>query len=594
MGASHQGGLDAALRRAAEARVARLSAAERGERGVVHTPIELARHMARAVDRALRERGEPGGLEGDVVVIDPACGPGVFVAAAREVGARRVVGLDLDARALGDARAILDEAGLAEGVRLLPHDTLAGPAPLDEAERAARWRVVLGNPPWASRSANRAAAFTERLLDDFRREPDGRPLRERKRGVLSDDYVRFWRWACEEALGAAGAVVALVTNASYLDGPVHRGMRACLTRWFSEIAILDLGGSALVARRGGRDENLFGVRPGAAVTTAVRPPGATGPARIRRAELRGTVVHKLDRLGEGGAEGVTIDPPGPLFAWARPSAAAPRYEAWPSLPELMPFHREGVQTNRDAFCLDRDRDRLIARLRDFAERGGEQPGRAHLATRHYDPEAAREAIRGADLDRAVRPLAYRPHERRWAALIPKVCHRPRRALLDAMDASSLALLTVRKDRGERLWAHFGACRHPVDNCWLSSRSSCRTRAFPTHRPDGAPNVSELAVAWGLADGPTLVRYALAVLAARSYRERYDSRLRLDYPRIPPPGPEAEALIEAGDAIARALIEGAPRGDEHTIGHRAVRSGALGEALAAADEAVRPRIEIHRR
>ena len=47
-------------------------------------------------------------------------------------------------------------------------------------------------------------------------------------------------------------------------------MRAALLRWFDAIEVIDLGGSALLAKAGERDGNVFGVRVGAAITVAVR------------------------------------------------------------------------------------------------------------------------------------------------------------------------------------------------------------------------------------------------------------------------------------------------------------------------------------
>ncbi|MGE0789620.1 MAG: type ISP restriction/modification enzyme [Sandaracinaceae bacterium] len=546
--------------------------------------------MVRRADLALRAAGIRRGIAGDVTVLDPACGPGVFLAAACERGARRAVGLDLDPDAVADAQAVLFGAGLASRARVMVHDTLSSPAPLGAAERAAAARLVIGNPPWAARTANRDAAYAERLLEDWKREPDGRPLEERKIGVLSDDYVRFWRWAAEEVRLAKAGVVALVTNASFLDGPVHRGMRACLMRWFDRIEVIDLGGSALIAKAKARDENLFGVRPAVAIVVASRRARRDADedapsASVTRAEIRGRRDDKIRCLDEDRLELDPIAPSSPLLAFVRGGGEQPEYDAWPSLPELMPFHREGVQTNRDAFVVDADRDALLARLAAFA-RGGDDPlASAHVASPHYDPALARAALERATPEAVVRRLAYRPFDVRWAALVAPLCHRPRPALLDAMERSSFAILTVRKDRGEREWSHFGAAREVVDNCWLSSRSSCRTRAFPTAAPDGQPNLSELGRSWGMS-AEDLARYVLAWLAAPAYRARYDARLRADYPRIPPPGAGASALVAAGERVRAAFeaVDGSDASPIRAIGHREVRSARLAEAVDAAERA----------
>ncbi|MEZ4335263.1 MAG: N-6 DNA methylase [Sandaracinaceae bacterium] len=230
-----EGPMDA-LAAAAERRTERLDREARKRRGVVHTPAAIARFIARAVADA------PG------AVIDPACGPGVFLAACIEghPTPRRAIGIDLDAEALDDAEAILAPLAGAGGwdLSLRRGNTLA--APLVEAGPL----VIVGNPPWAGRTANAGAAYTEALLDDFRKDADGAPLGERKLGVLSDDYVRFLRWACEQLRRPEGGVLAMVTSSSFLDGPVHRGMRARLLEWFATVDVVDLGGSALIARTG--------------------------------------------------------------------------------------------------------------------------------------------------------------------------------------------------------------------------------------------------------------------------------------------------------------------------------------------------------
>lgn len=575
-----------ALASAATRRVARLPDAVRRARGVVHTPTEVARFMARRVADA------PGTL------VDPACGPGVFLAACLESHRpRRAVGVDLDAEALDDASAILEPRARAAGWSLdLRHgNTLA--APLVEAGPL----VVIGNPPWAGRTANAGAAYTDGLLDDFKRDADGAPLRERKVGVLSDDYVRFLRWSCEQLRRPEGGAMALVTNSSFLDGPVHRGLRARLMRWFATIELVDLGGSALIARASRlegseRDENVFGVRPGAVITIAVRPPGhdESTDAVVRYAALRGSRVEKLGRLARDELEHTTLARARPAVRFVPTVVTHPAYATWPSLPELMPFHREGLQTNRDAFCVDADREGLLERLAAFA-RGEPRawPGRADEPSRHYDPEAAREALASAlaGSDPVVRPVAYRPFDDRWVCVAPKICHRSRPDLLAAMDRSELALLTVRKDRGERPWAHFGASSRAVDNCFLSSRSSCRTRAFPTHRPDGTPNLDGDRVrAWaGFEVAPgDLLRYALAVLAAPTYRSRHDVALRADYPRLPPPPDRSafDACVRAGEATRAAFEAPEDDGEPIVVGHRTVRSAALANAVRHCEVAYR--------
>lgn len=582
--------------------------AQRRRRGIVHTPPELARFVAVVVDRALDGLGVAGGLADPALsIVDPACGPGAFLAACLAVAGGRgssprlLCGVDVDPAAVAQARQVLAEPARRAGWAL----SLSVANTLEEARAPAAVApegptVVIGNPPWASRSDSRGGAVSERLLEDFRRDAAGRRLPERKLGVLSDDYVRFFRWACEVARTATrGAVVALVTSSSYLDGPVHRGMRAALLRWFDALDVVDLGGSALVARSGARDDNVFGVRPGVAVAVAVRRPGAveTEPAAVRHAAVRGSRRDKLSRLAEAATRPLPMRPlsPSAPFHLLVPGERRRSPAAWPSIVELLPFHREGVQTNRDAVVVDRDRARLLSRLRRFAAGDrGDDLAAALASRRHYDPAVARAAVREA-LERDARParLAYRPFDDRWFLPVSPLCHRPRPALLAAVRRSDLVLLTVRKDRGQRAWAHVGVTRHAPDNCWLSTRSSCRTRAFPTHGPDGRPNVDADAVAaWArrlrAPPGPRqTLCYALAWLSCAAYRKALHGELLLDYPRLPPPDPATfERIVAAGERLASAFARPGRRAAEPvSVGHVVIDPGP--------SRVVRARAEIDR-
>jgi hypothetical protein len=344
-------------------------------------------------------------------------------------------------------------------------------------------------------------------------------------------------------------------------------MRAALLRTFDALYLVDLGGNALLSRSGPRDENVFGVRPGVAVLFAVRRgEGDEGaPTRVGYVRVSGPVQDKLAALETLGLEDArfrSLPAVPPLCRFVPTAVSSDDYASWPSLPELLPFHREGVQTNRDEVVIDRDPDRLLARLRAFAD--GQAPPElvlANTALSHYDPERAREGVRAALADShgasPLRSLAYRPFDVRWFLPLAPLCHRPRPELLAAMARSRLALVTVRKDRGSAPWNHFFAVAHVPDNCLLSARSSCRARAFPTHLPDGRENLGPAVLPWSERVGRALpaeevVAYVLSVLASARYRDRHQDALHVDYPRITAPRDAAE--FDAGVRIGRQLCE----------------------------------------
>lgn len=586
------GDLLAGLERAAEARDAGISTEHRSRRGIVHTPPAVARWIARAA--------------GPVVgasVVDPACGPGIFLAALLEAGGAdgpaACLGIDVDPQAIAVAERELRGAFEAAGwpLALEARDALAAVPALDG--RA----IVVGNPPWTARTASRGV--TDALLDDFRRGPDAADLGERKIGVLSDAYVRFVRWALavvERAPG--GGVIAMVVSASWLDGRVHRGMRGYLLDALDRITLVDLGGSALVARASGvRDENVFGVRPGAVIVVGVRDPGEHArSASVRSVRLRGSKEDKLAALDalafDHDARFERLAPAAPLYRFV-PSAHAAMPDGWPTIDAWMPWSREGVQTNRDAICIADTREALLAGVHAFIDAPD-----ASLARGHFDPEAAAARLREekAPLEQFVSRIAYRPLEERWLFTHPALCHRARPEIAEALAHEPLALVTASKDRGERAFAHLGIVDAIADNCWLSSRSSCRARLYPARTPDGEENVgagvrAQLeTIAGRRVSAREVIAYLAAWLSAASFRARYDEALRIGPPRVPLPISRAafEPIARAGAGVVAAFTT-EPRErllplGPLVIGHRELRGSARTEAVAQAqreaDAAVR--------
>lgn len=576
--------LDAATRRDGE-----ISGSRRRTHGVVHTPVPLCRYVVQRLHLTLQSAGLPKGLRTPrLTVIDPACGTGAFFASLlRFVDAPKHLtlrGIDLDADALSAARAAL---GRPSGVHLdwVHADALAMPN-LAEVDGPL---ALIGNPPWAGRTASRVSA-SEAHLEAFRRDADGVRLEERKLGVLSDSYVRFFAWAHAAFEHRPGAF-AFVSNASFLDGPVHRGMRGALIRRFPCMELTDLGGSSLVARaRGVEDENVFGVRPGVVVAVGARPTHSVKP-QVTYVRVKGTKDDKLRTLAEVEPSFTAIPslPPSHLFV---PTEGADFPDDWQSIDALIPFHREGVQTNRDAVLVDVSRETLLSRMQAFAM-GLRLPLLEVLEKKspHYDPEAARALVLAALTDDPegtswIRPIEYRPYDQRFFVSLSKVCHRPRATLQRAIDASSFSLVTVRKDRGGRPWNHVFATTTIIDNCLLSARSSCRARAFPTHGPDGKDNLSDLGRRWaekisGDASPEALLQYAFSWWLSPTYQRHFAGVLRHDYPKLPPPGRDAESQREAGKRALDTLLKRQRMEAASFVGHWNV----TGPAEMAAAEAL---------
>jgi len=137
--------------------------------------------------------------------------------------------------------------------------------------------VVLGNPPYSVRSGNKSE-FIEREMEAYKAA-----VRDEKNLMpLSDDYVKFLRFAEWKIAQAGEGVIGMITNHSYLDSPTFRGMRQHLMNTFDEIYVLDLHGNSLKKERcpdGSKDENVFDIRQGVTIAFFIK---CSVAARLQR------------------------------------------------------------------------------------------------------------------------------------------------------------------------------------------------------------------------------------------------------------------------------------------------------------------------
>jgi predicted helicase len=128
--------------------------------------------------------------------------------------------------------------------------------------------VVLGNPPYSVSSENKSE-FIENLMDDYKEDVRD----ERNIQPLSDDYIKFIRFAHWKIAQAGKGILGFITNNAYLSGVIHRGMRRKLLETFDEIYVLNLHGSSRIGEKtpdGGKDGNVFDIQQGVAIALFIK------------------------------------------------------------------------------------------------------------------------------------------------------------------------------------------------------------------------------------------------------------------------------------------------------------------------------------
>ena len=211
-----------------------------------------------------------------------------------------------------------------------PQKNLLLPAVAAEVEAAQAVKekpvlVITGNPPYSGEPKNKGAWITA-AIDAYKfiweKSENGlderKPLGEKNSKWLHDDYVKFIRFAqmkmdgfsfktatpdgksIEYSVpGVEKGIVGIITNHSWLDNPTFRGMRQSLMRSFEQIYVLDLHGNAKRKEKapdGSKDENVFDIEQGVAISLFVKGPGLE--RGIWRGDLWGRRLEKYEATAD--------------------------------------------------------------------------------------------------------------------------------------------------------------------------------------------------------------------------------------------------------------------------------------------------------
>ena len=144
--------------------------------------------------------------------------------------------------------------------------------------------------PYSGESRNKSDWIMQ-LMQTYKTETEGGPLKKRNSKWLNDDYVKFIRFAHDRVKRTGHGIVAFITNHSWLDNPTFRGMRAQLMMDFDDIYVLDLHGNSKKKERTpaalkaqGDDKNVFDIEQGVSITFLVKLPNTSQDEPVEAVE----------------------------------------------------------------------------------------------------------------------------------------------------------------------------------------------------------------------------------------------------------------------------------------------------------------------
>ncbi len=616
----------------------------RAKRGVYYTPEPVVSYIVRSLDHILKTRFNRslGLADTNTIILDPATGTATFLyfviqhvyqtlTAGGQAGTwndyvkshllPRIFGFELlmapYAMAHMKLSLQLQETGydfsadqrlgiyltnsLEEAITQAETLGFAGFI-TEEANAAAEIKktkpimVVLGNPPYSVSSVNKGNHIEDLML---RYKTAVRS--ERNIQPLSDDYIKFIRFAHDRIERTGYGVVGMITNHSYLSGLIHRGMREELLKTFSEIYILNLHGNLLMGEKtpdGGKDENVFDIRQGVAIAVFIKKPdGDTGSASVKYCDLWGLREGKYEYLAENDVsttEWCDLEPVEPHFFFVpKDLELKSEYEDGWSISEIFPVNSTGIKTHRDDFVLDFEERSLKARIVEFRDKNisdSELREEYKLRdTRDWTLTKARASLRAQDdWDNKFARCLYRPFDIRSIYYSKYIIEFPRPEVMQHMLAGeNLGLIAMRQVAVGDDYSHFGTTRFVVDNRSFYSNKGIQC-LFPLYlypaqgglalgrtanlSQSFITNISaklglqfvddgkgDLETTFGPED---IFHYAYAVFHSPTYRERYAEFLKIDFPRLPLTSDKAlfKSLAEKGEELVSLHLMESPKLD----------------------------------
>jgi len=570
-------------------------------RGVFYTPDPVVSFIIRSIDILLRtdfklagglangtreagidDRGKNSKNTGNqflVQVLDPAAGTGTFlthviehvkkslVATALKPGQGdqvvdrgemikdevlpRLLGFELMAvpcmLAMLKMHMLANEPGdVASGMHF-PGNVIVADALEAGLKLSRNISVVVGNPPYARGSQNKNTSI-EPLLKDYKDLVKS----DKNIQALSDDYVKFIRLAQAIVDKNGWGIVGMITNHTFIKGPIFRGMRRSLAGSFQKIYILDLHGNTKIQEdipEGMTDQNVFPIQQGVCIMFLVKSRDPAGEdTTIYHLDLFGSRAEKFTWLGEHDVSNmswtVKINPSSPDYAFVPGTMDArvhDEYNTFLPLDKIFPYHNVGGKPGDDNLFIALDKKTVLKQIDDFLSqaRGNSDPGNLTEAKRKLLALSGKFTVNEAN----VIEYTYRPFDKRFAYYDAQAWTRAVTRIKKQCSGNNLILLSTKLVK-DRTFNHAFVSTGYTDVIFLSNTSSTNCYLFPVLlvNPDRTTT-------WNVAteylsyldrmgatarhdDLPGVIGYIYAVLFSSRYKTLYKACLKQGTPRIP--------------------------------------------------------------
>jgi predicted helicase len=456
-----------------------------------------------------------------------------------------------------------------------------------------KFSVVVGNPPYSGISSNMNEESSKSI--ETYKYVGGEHFGERKHW-LQDDYVKFMRLAEAQIEKTGFGVIGFITNHAFIDNPTFRGMRWHLLETFDRLLILDLHGNVMKQEAppiGFKNENVFDIQQGVAIAILSKALKPLERCTVSHGDLWGTRSEKYSALTHSAMQDlakIELNPSEKFFFFCpHDDAFSSEYSNWPQVSEIFQVFAGGFITARDHFVIDMDKDVLLQRIDQlrsnklsdneireqfFSGMGSEKYPDGD--TRGWKLSTARDSLRrDSNWKDNVRICLYRPFDERWIYWTESMVDWPRPETNGhLLNEGNIGLVFMRQVASSSDYTHVMVSRSPVDARACYSNKGIMSLA-PLYLHDGSTSRSQTLffeneeIATNLkpefiglfnkfvdkkkgAIDQQIFDYIVGILSSKTFRKRYESLLKIDFPRVPIPRDKIlfAKISELGGSLSR--------------------------------------------
>ncbi|HMP67470.1 MAG TPA: N-6 DNA methylase [Candidatus Paceibacterota bacterium] len=384
---------------------------------------------------------------------------------------------------------------------------------------------VIGNPPYSVSSSNKGEYITN-LISVYKKE-----LKERNIQPLSDDYIKFIRFAENLVEKNNSGIVAMITNNSFIDGIIHRQMRKHLLQVFDKIYILNLS-----PRNKKGDQNVFDIKQGVSINIFVKSnsnKNALGECYYSEiVEKREQKFNILENSNLSDINWKKIEYFEPHYFFVPKDFSENKdYEKGFKIDDIFMDKNAGVATGKDDIFV---KDSVIDLEKTLNE-----------IKLDFDPKD-------------IKIYNYRIFDKKYFIYDNKLIQRLRERIMKHFLSDNLGLISTKILSSESYY-HVFITKDVGDRCVISNKGKEANYFFPlylyTNQNEKIPNLDK--EIWKKIDeivGKTtpenILDYIYAVLHSPNYREKYKEFLKIDFPRVPFPADKNKfwQLVKFGEKL----------------------------------------------